>query len=108
LPYAWFTWTRLVDFNRSNSKYSVPQNVKTTKRKVLVILSNRLNRLQKVRFVELDCDDKGNIFKESALRKQPRKAIYAEVWENDDGKTVISSCTRFKRKYGHPLQKPKG
>jgi len=81
--------------------------VKTTKRKVLVILSNRLNRLQKVRFVELDCDDKGNIFKETPLRAQPRKPIYAEVWENDDGKTSISSCTRFKRKYGHPLQKPK-
>ncbi|MBI2948003.1 MAG: hypothetical protein HYY23_10165 [Verrucomicrobia bacterium] len=81
--------------------------MKTKKRKVLVILSNRLNRLQKTRFVELNCDDKGNIFKETPLRAQPRKPIYAEVWENDDGKTSISSCTRFKRKYGHPLQKSK-
>ncbi len=77
------------------------------KRKVLVILSNRLNRSQKVRFVEIDCDDKGNIYKEHPLRSQPRQARYDEVWENDDGKTSISSCNRFKRKYHHALEKPK-
>jgi hypothetical protein len=77
------------------------------KRKILVILSNRLNRNQKVRFVEIDCDDKGNILKEHALRGQPRQARYDEVWENDDGKTAISSCNRFKRKYRHALEKPK-
>ncbi len=74
------------------------------KRKILVILSNRLNPSQKVRFVELDCDDKGNIFKEQMLRGQPREPRYDEVWENDDGKTSFSSCTRFKRKYRHSLE----
>ena len=46
------------------------------KRKVLVILSNRLNRLQKPRFIELDCDEEGNILKERALRSQPREPRY--------------------------------
>ncbi len=77
------------------------------RRKVLVILSNRLNRLQPPRHVEVDCDDKGNIFKERVLRSAPRTAIYDEVWENDDGKTSFSSCTRFKRKYRHRLEKPR-
>lgn len=77
------------------------------KRKILVILSNRLNRLQKHRFIELDCDDKGNILKEQPLRAEPKVAKYAEVWENDDGKTSMSSCNRFKRKYRHRLEKPK-
>jgi hypothetical protein len=78
------------------------------KRKVLVILSNRLNRWQKPRYIEVDSDEKGNVLKEKVLRAQPRKAIYQEVWENDDGKTDFGSCHSFKRKYGHPLQKPKG
>ena len=77
------------------------------KRKVLVILSNRLNRLQKARFIELDCDEEGNILKENPLRSQPRKPIYQEVWENDDGKTDFGSCHSFKRKYRHALEKPK-
>ena len=77
------------------------------KRKILVILSNRLNRSQKARFVELDCDDKGNIHKESPLRRAPTKPRYDEVWENDDGKTALSSCYRLKRKYRHPLEKRK-
>ena len=78
------------------------------KRKVLVILSNRLNRLQKPRFIEVDSDEKGNVLKERPLRGQPRKPIYHEVWENDDGKTDFSSCHSFKRKYRHSLEKPKG
>ena len=78
------------------------------KRKVLVILSNRLNRLQKPRFIEVDSDEKGNVLKERPLRGQPRKPIYHEVWENDDGKTEFSSCHSFKRKYRHSLEKPKG
>ncbi len=82
-------------------------NKKSKKRKVLVILSNRLNRTQKPRYLELDCDDKGNIFKEHALRRPPREPRYHEVWENDDGKTEMSSCNSFKRKYRHPLEKPK-
>ena len=78
------------------------------KRKVLVILSNRLNRLQKPRYIEVDCDEKGSVLKEHRLRRQPREPRYHEVWENDDGKTDFSSCHRFKRKYGHALEKPKG
>jgi hypothetical protein len=78
------------------------------KRKVLIILSNRLNRSQKARFIELDCDEKGNILKERPLRGQPREPRYAEVWENDDGKTDFASCHSFKRKYRHALEKLKG
>ena len=78
------------------------------KRKVLIILSNRLNRFQKPRYVEVLCDEKGNILKERALRSGPREARFDEVWENDDGKTDWTSCHSFKRKYGHRLQKPKG
>ena len=77
------------------------------KRKVLVILSNRLNRLQTPRFLELDCDEEGNIFKERRLRAEPREARFSEVWENDEGKTEFAACHKFKRKYGHKLQKPK-
>jgi hypothetical protein len=79
----------------------------TKRRKVLVILSNRLNRLQKVHYVELDCDEKGNILKEHPLRREPKEPRYDEVWENDDGKPNMSTCHRFKRKYRHRLEKPK-
>ena len=78
------------------------------KRKVLVILSNRWNPSQKARFVELDCDKKGNILKERPLRSRPRKPAYDEVWESDEGKTSLSSAYRLKRKYGHALEWPKG
>jgi hypothetical protein len=74
-------------------------------RKILVILSNRLNRTQKVRFLELDCDDKGNILKEHPLRAEPKVARFDEVWENDDGKSDMATCHRFKRKYRHKLEK---
>ena len=77
------------------------------KRKVLVILSNRLSRFQTPRFLELDCDEEGNIFKERRLRGEPREARFSEVWENDEGKTEFAACHKFKRKYGHKLQKPK-
>ena len=77
------------------------------KRKILVMLSNRLNRMQKVRYLELDADDKGNILKQRPLRSQPREARFDEVWENDEGKPDMSTCHRFKRKYRHPLEKPK-
>jgi hypothetical protein len=77
------------------------------KRKILVILSNRLSRFQKPKWLELDCDDKGNIHKQHPLRNEPRKALYDEVWENDEGKTEFASCYRFKRKYGHKLQRKK-
>jgi hypothetical protein len=71
------------------------------KRKVLVIMSNRLDRTQKVRYFELECDDEGNILEQKTL---PREARFAEVWENDDGKTDIDSCRSFKRKYRHRLE----
>ncbi len=77
------------------------------KRKILVILSNRWNRLQKPCFVELDCDKKGNILKERHLRAEPKQPKYDEVWENDEAKTDFASSHRFKRKYSHKLQKPK-
>ncbi len=77
------------------------------KRHILVILSNRLNRSQKPRYLELDCDDKGNIYSERPLRAEPRQARYDEVWENDDGKTEFSSCRSFKRKYRHKLERAK-
>ena len=77
------------------------------KRKVLVILSNRWNRRQKPRFLELDCDPEGNILKERALRGSPAKPVYDEVWENDQGKNEFAACHKFSRKYGHKLQRPK-
>ena len=77
------------------------------KRKVLVILSNRWNRNQKPCFLELDCDSEGTILKQRHLRSAPREARYHEVWENDEGRTDFAACHRFKRKYGHKLQKPK-
>ncbi len=77
------------------------------KRKILVILSNRWNRSQKLRFVELDADNKGNVLKERPVRAQPRKPIYDEVWENDEGKTTWAACNRFRRRYPHPLEKPR-
>jgi len=77
------------------------------KRKILVILSNRWNRSQKSRFLELDCDAEGTILKEHPLSAQPREARYHEVWENDEGRTEFASCFRFKRRYGHKLQKAK-
>lgn len=75
-------------------------------RTILVILSNRLDRNQKIRFIEIDADDKGNILKERPLRSEPKEARFDEVWENDEGKPDMSTCHRFKRKYGHRLQRP--
>jgi hypothetical protein len=76
-------------------------------RKILVILSNRWNRNQKSHFLELDCDEEGTILKERRLGRQPREPRYHEVWENDEGRHEFASCHRFKRKYGHKLQKAK-
>jgi hypothetical protein len=75
------------------------------KRKILVVLSNRVSPNQVPRFVDITADDKGTILEEKMLRARPRKALYDEVWENDEGRTELSSCTRFKHKYNHPLQK---
>jgi hypothetical protein len=75
------------------------------KRKILLILSNRWNRNQKLRYIELDANDKGDILKERPLRAVPRQPCYDEVWENDEGKTQWADCLRFRRKYPHPLEK---
>jgi hypothetical protein len=77
------------------------------KRKILVILSNRWNRNQKSHFLELDCDPEGTILKEKRLTRQPSQPRYHEVWENDEGRSEFASCHRFKRHYGHKLQKSK-
>jgi hypothetical protein len=76
-----------------------------TKRTILVILSNRFNRSQKPRYLELDSDDKGTILEERPLKRAPRKPVYDEVWENDEGKSDLSSSHSLKRKYRHPLEK---
>jgi hypothetical protein len=75
------------------------------KRTILVILSNRWNRNQKPRFIEVDADEEGNIHKEEILRREPSEARFDEVWENDEGRIEFASCNRFSRKYGHRLQK---
>ena len=75
------------------------------KRTILVILSNRWNRSQKPRFLEIDCDEEGTVLKERPLRGEPREARFHEVWENDEGRSEFASCHRFKRRYGHKLQK---
>jgi hypothetical protein len=74
-------------------------------RDVLVILSNRLNTFQKPKFFELKADDEGTILKQKKLRAQPGTANYDEVWENDEGRTEVESCNRFKRRYGHKFQR---
>ncbi len=70
-----------------------------------MILSNRWDRNKKPRHLEVECDDKGTILKERALRAAPRVAKYDEVWENDEGRDDFASCHKFKRRYGHKLQK---
>jgi hypothetical protein len=77
------------------------------RRTVLVILSNRWNRSQKLRYFELEADEKGNIHNERSLRAEPKTPKFDEVWENDEGKADIASCNRFSRKYRHKLEKPK-
>lgn len=76
------------------------------KRKILVILSNRFSPTQKARFLEVECKPDGSILSQKSLRARPRQPTYDEVWENDEGKDSLDSCTRIKRKYRHALQKP--
>jgi hypothetical protein len=77
-----------------------------SRRKILVILSNRFDRNAKRRFLEIEADEKGTILEEKTLRSEPRKPIFDEVWENDEGKKDMTSCNRFSRKYRHRLEKP--
>ena len=74
-------------------------------RAILVVLTNRFNRNEKPRFCELSCKADGTILKERVLRRKPTKAIYDEVWGNDQGKQSFHTCTRMTRLYSHPLQR---
>ncbi len=78
---------------------------KSSRRNILVILTNRWNPRQKPKFIELSADDQGNIHDERPLRARPRQPVYDEVWENDEGRADWDSCHRFSRDYKHPLQK---
>ncbi len=78
-----------------------------TRRQILIILSNRWDRNKKPHFLEVECDEQGTVLKEKKLRSGPREARYDEVWENDEGRNDFATCHRFKRLYGHKLQKAK-
>jgi hypothetical protein len=78
------------------------------KNRVLVILSNRLDRTWKRRHFDLVSKPDGTVLKEVLLKRPPKSRVYDEVWENDDGKTDIDSCTRMKRHYKHPLLRRRG
>lgn len=82
------------------------KNSKETNRKVLVILSNRFNRLQAAQYVELICQADGSILKQKKLRAAPAKPVYDEVWQNDEGKASLDDCNRMKRHYRHAFEKP--
>jgi hypothetical protein len=77
-------------------------------RRILVILSNRLNRLQKPRHLELLCKPDGTILKETPLKRLPSKPCYDEVWKNEEGKPSLDRCTSMTRIYRHELEKPVG
>jgi hypothetical protein len=83
-------------------------NPEKMKRNILVIFTNRLNSSQPAQYLEVDCDDEGNVLEERPLSEAPTEARYHEVWENDEGKFSFSSCHRFKRKYRHRLEKSRG
>lgn len=71
----------------------------------MVILSDRSNRQKKPRYFELLCKLDGTILKETPLKRPPSKPAYAEVWQNDEGRPSLASCTRMSRLYRHPLEK---
>jgi len=77
------------------------------KRKVLIILSNRLNRNQKARFIELDCDEEGNILKSTRCAASHVSRATTKSGRTTTAKTDFASCHSFKRKYGHALESPK-
>jgi len=52
------------------------------------------------------CKSDGTIVRETVLKREPRQPRFDEVWINDEGKKSMADCTRFKRHYGHRLQKP--
>jgi hypothetical protein len=77
--------------------------MKAKQNKVLVILSNRFTPLKTPRYIEIICEPDGTILQETPLRRAPRAPDFDEVWENDDGKTSLDSCTRMRRHYKHPF-----
>jgi len=77
------------------------------KRKVLVILSNRLAPIEPAKHLEILCDDEGSVLSQRKLSRPPTQPIYDEVWQNEEGRTSFDSTHSFKRRYGHRLQKPK-
>jgi hypothetical protein len=83
------------------TRKSVPET-----RKVLVILSNRFRSLDEPRFVEILCRPDGTILEEKPLRRRPARAVYDEVWENNDARQSLDSCRSVKRHYRHALLKP--
>ena len=91
------------DFSAKAAKMS---SMKRT-RKILVILSNRFSRSQKPKFIELKCDDEGNILKQKPLRASPAEPRFDEVWENNEGKISMDACHSFSRIYSHKLQRKK-
>jgi hypothetical protein len=76
-------------------------------RRVLVILTNRFTPLKPGVYVEVECNSKGDILAEKTLKKEPKEAVYDEVWINDEGKKSLSDCTSFKRVYRHKLERRK-
>jgi hypothetical protein len=105
VPAADRCFSRLDQPMMTPKKKTQQKSKQEPRRTVLIILSNRWNRNQKPRFLELDCDAQGNIHQQRPLRSQPREPRYDEVWENDEGKTEFASCHRFQRQYSHKLQK---
>ena len=75
-------------------------------RTILVILSNRFNRTAAPLYFEIDCEDNGDILDERLLPEAPESAGYAEVWENDEGRSSIDDCVRMRRHYKHKYLKP--
>ena len=84
----------------------MPTKAKNIKRKILVILSDRLNKQKKPLHLELLCKPDGTILKETRLTRLPTKPCYDEVWKNDDGKSSLDTCTSMSRMYRHALENP--
>jgi hypothetical protein len=74
---------------------------------VLVILSNRLDPKWRTRYYQIHSKPDGTVLREVELKRRPASE-FDEVWENDDGRTSIDSCTRMRRHYKHPLIKRAG
>ena len=82
------------------------KNTKNKARKILCILSDRLNRQKKPIHLELLCKPDGSILKETRLTRLPDEPCYEEVWQNDDGKSSLDTCTSMSRMYRHALELP--